>query len=194
MVALALRVVVLRRRPLNKAEISVCTTGCSGGGQSIQGPYPTSMKDLNTFRMVPRRVYSLGIRYRGAMVGPLNSSQGIYTVGAVPGKTVLPRAPTEMTCCGTTRAEPCSWPVVHRAALLWTELFRCWFLPWLRLRHMLTFHHLPGVHFVFDTAFARNFSLLESQREFVQRFRGQTNSREALPMLASACPGMSVAE
>ncbi|KAK2097204.1 Cytosolic iron-sulfur assembly component 3 [Saguinus oedipus] len=40
------------------------------------------------------------------------------------------------------------------------------------------------VHFVFDTAFSRNFSLLESQREFVRRFRGQ-----ALPVLASACPG-----
>lgn len=41
-----------------------------------------------------------------------------------------------------------------------------------------------GVHSVFDTAFSRNFSLLESQREFVQRFRHQT-----LPVLASACPG-----
>lgn len=57
---------------------------------------------------------------------------------------------------------------------------------------MLTFHRLLGVHFVFDTAFARNFSLLESQKEFVQRFRGQANSRETLPMLASACPGVSV--
>lgn len=42
-----------------------------------------------------------------------------------------------------------------------------------------------GVHSVFDTAFSRNFSLLESQREFVQRFRHQT-----LPVLASACPGV----
>lgn len=58
---------------------------------------------------------------------------------------------------------------------------------------MFTFHCVPGVHFVFDTAFARNFSLLESQKEFVQRFRGQANSREVLPMLASACPGMSMA-
>lgn len=130
----------------------------------------------------------------GPMVGPLNSSWGIYTVCAVPGKTMLPRTPIEMTCCGTTRAEPYSWPVVHSAALLRTEVVRCWFLPWLRLRHMLTFHHLPGVHFVFDTTFARNFSLLESQKEFVQRFRGQSNSKEALPMLASACPGMSMAE
>ncbi|KAJ7398090.1 Cytosolic Fe-S cluster assembly factor NARFL [Pitangus sulphuratus] len=45
------------------------------------------------------------------------------------------------------------------------------------------------VHYVFDTTFSRNFSLLESQREFVRRFRRQTEDRRALPMLASACPG-----
>jgi iron only hydrogenase large subunit-like protein len=59
-----------------------------------------------------------------------------------------------------------------------------------RAKATIIFHHLPGVHFVFDTAFSRNFSLLESQREFVRRFRGQTGSREALPVLASACPGV----
>ncbi|EPY90059.1 cytosolic Fe-S cluster assembly factor NARFL [Camelus ferus] len=46
-----------------------------------------------------------------------------------------------------------------------------------------------GAHYVFDTAFSRNFSLLESQREFVQRFREQADSRQALPVLTSACPG-----
>ncbi|KAK7798280.1 hypothetical protein U0070_005352 [Myodes glareolus] len=56
-------------------------------------------------------------------------------------------------------------------------------------RKLTAFFKKIGVHFVFDTTFARNFSLLESQREFVQRFRGQANSKEALPMLASACPG-----
>lgn len=49
------------------------------------------------------------------------------------------------------------------------------------------------MHFVFDTAFSRNFSLLESQREFVRRFRGQADSTQALPMLASACPGVLAA-
>lgn len=49
---------------------------------------------------------------------------------------------------------------------------------------------LAGAHYVFDTAFSRNFSLLESQREFVQRFREQASSKQALPMLASACPGV----
>ncbi|XP_054246788.1 cytosolic iron-sulfur assembly component 3 isoform X1 [Indicator indicator] len=46
-----------------------------------------------------------------------------------------------------------------------------------------------GVHYVFDTTFSRNFSLLESQREFVRRFRRQAEDKKALPMLASACPG-----
>ncbi|CAM9526062.1 unnamed protein product [Bubo scandiacus] len=45
------------------------------------------------------------------------------------------------------------------------------------------------VHYVFDTTFSRNFSLLESQREFVKRFRKQSEDKKALPMLASACPG-----
>jgi iron only hydrogenase large subunit-like protein len=42
-----------------------------------------------------------------------------------------------------------------------------------------------GVHYVFDTTFARDFSLLESAHEFVERFKTSTS----LPMLASACPG-----
>ncbi|XP_069503382.1 cytosolic iron-sulfur assembly component 3 isoform X2 [Ambystoma mexicanum] len=46
-----------------------------------------------------------------------------------------------------------------------------------------------GVHYVFDTTFSRNFSLLESQREFLHRFHRQTEDKKALPMLASACPG-----
>lgn len=49
-------------------------------------------------------------------------------------------------------------------------------------------YHL-GVHYVFDTTFSRNFSLLESQKEFVKRFRKQSEDKKALPMLASACPG-----
>ncbi|XP_045317494.1 cytosolic iron-sulfur assembly component 3 [Leopardus geoffroyi] len=56
-------------------------------------------------------------------------------------------------------------------------------------RKLTAFFKKIGVHYVFDTSFSRNFSLLESQREFVQRFRGQADSRQALPVLASACPG-----
>ncbi|XP_006873908.1 PREDICTED: cytosolic Fe-S cluster assembly factor NARFL [Chrysochloris asiatica] len=56
-------------------------------------------------------------------------------------------------------------------------------------KKLTSFFKQIGVHYVFDTAFSRNFSLLESQREFVQRFRKQANSGQALPVLASACPG-----
>ncbi|XP_027512462.1 cytosolic iron-sulfur assembly component 3 [Corapipo altera] len=56
-------------------------------------------------------------------------------------------------------------------------------------KKLTTFLKSLGVHYVFDTTFSRNFSLLESQREFVRRFRRQTEDRKALPMLASACPG-----
>jgi len=58
-------------------------------------------------------------------------------------------------------------------------------------KKLTAFFKKLGVHYVFDTAFSRNFSLLESQREFVQRFRGQANSTQALPVLTSACPGVS---
>ncbi|KAM9584064.1 cytosolic iron-sulfur assembly component 3 isoform 3-T3 [Trichechus inunguis] len=56
-------------------------------------------------------------------------------------------------------------------------------------RKLTSFFKKIGVHYVFDTAFSRNFSLIESQREFVQRFRSQADSRQALPVLASTCPG-----
>ncbi|XP_074135845.1 cytosolic iron-sulfur assembly component 3 isoform X1 [Sminthopsis crassicaudata] len=56
-------------------------------------------------------------------------------------------------------------------------------------KKLTAFFKNRGVHYVFDTTFSRNFSLLESQQEFVQRFRRRTESKQALPMLASACPG-----
>ncbi|XP_062954938.1 cytosolic iron-sulfur assembly component 3 [Cynocephalus volans] len=56
-------------------------------------------------------------------------------------------------------------------------------------RKLTSFFKKIGAHFVFDTTFSRNFSLLESQREFVRRFREQASSKQALPVLASACPG-----
>ncbi|CAH3104849.1 unnamed protein product [Pocillopora meandrina] len=47
-----------------------------------------------------------------------------------------------------------------------------------------------GVHHVFDTTFSRDFSLIESQEEFVQRLKAQqSGEKESVPMLASACPG-----
>lgn len=49
-----------------------------------------------------------------------------------------------------------------------------------------------GVHYVFDTSFSRTFSLLESQREFVERFQRKGQDNKALPMLTSACPGTDI--
>ncbi|XP_063046758.1 cytosolic Fe-S cluster assembly factor narfl [Engraulis encrasicolus] len=56
-------------------------------------------------------------------------------------------------------------------------------------RRLTSFLKSLGVHYVFDTSFSRNFSLLESQREFIQRFQRKEDDKKALPMLASACPG-----
>ncbi|XP_053308865.1 nuclear prelamin A recognition factor [Spea bombifrons] len=46
-----------------------------------------------------------------------------------------------------------------------------------------------GVHHVLDTTIAADFSILETQRDFIQRFRRQTHDEHAFPMFASACPG-----
>lgn len=54
------------------------------------------------------------------------------------------------------------------------------------------FRDYLSAEFVFDTTFAREFSLLESGHEFVKRYksvRGESNSAEKLPVLTSACPG-----
>ncbi|KAI7803840.1 cytosolic Fe-S cluster assembly factor narfl [Triplophysa rosa] len=56
-------------------------------------------------------------------------------------------------------------------------------------RRLTSFLKNLGVHHVFDTGFSRSFSLLESQREFLERFRRKDVDKKALPMLASACPG-----
>ncbi|CAL4105050.1 unnamed protein product [Meganyctiphanes norvegica] len=46
-----------------------------------------------------------------------------------------------------------------------------------------------GVHYVFDTNFARSLSIIEAQKEFVARYRRKDSDSKAMPMLASACPG-----
>jgi iron only hydrogenase large subunit-like protein len=48
---------------------------------------------------------------------------------------------------------------------------------------------LSGAEHVFDTTFSRNFSLIESCREFIRRFQRKGDDKKALPMLASVCPG-----
>ncbi|XP_076855767.1 nuclear prelamin A recognition factor [Brachyhypopomus gauderio] len=46
-----------------------------------------------------------------------------------------------------------------------------------------------GVKYVFDTTLAASFSILESQREFVQRYRRKHHDTHAMPMFTSSCPG-----
>ncbi|CAL8282624.1 unnamed protein product [Merluccius merluccius] len=46
-----------------------------------------------------------------------------------------------------------------------------------------------GVQYVFDTTVAAGFSILESQQEFVQRYRRRHHDSQSLPMFTSSCPG-----
>ncbi|MEQ2162948.1 hypothetical protein GOODEAATRI_025215 [Goodea atripinnis] len=46
-----------------------------------------------------------------------------------------------------------------------------------------------GVKFVFDTTVAAGFSILETQKEFIQRYRRRHHDSHALPMFTSSCPG-----
>lgn len=46
-----------------------------------------------------------------------------------------------------------------------------------------------GVHYVFDTSLAAGFSILECQKEFVQRYCRKHHDSHALPMFTSSCPG-----
>ncbi|XP_014857817.1 PREDICTED: nuclear prelamin A recognition factor [Poecilia mexicana] len=46
-----------------------------------------------------------------------------------------------------------------------------------------------GVKFVFDTTVAAGFSILETQKEFIQRYRRRHHDSQALPMFTSSCPG-----
>ncbi|XP_064806744.1 nuclear prelamin A recognition factor-like isoform X2 [Oncorhynchus masou masou] len=46
-----------------------------------------------------------------------------------------------------------------------------------------------GVQYVFDTTLAAGFSILESQRDFVQRYSRRHHDSQALPMFTSSCPG-----
>ncbi|XP_007125651.1 nuclear prelamin A recognition factor isoform X1 [Physeter macrocephalus] len=56
-------------------------------------------------------------------------------------------------------------------------------------RRLCGFLKSLGVHYVFDTTIAADFSILESQKEFVRRFRQHNEEEPTLPMLTSACPG-----
>ncbi|XP_060027678.1 nuclear prelamin A recognition factor isoform X2 [Erinaceus europaeus] len=56
-------------------------------------------------------------------------------------------------------------------------------------RRLCGFLKSLGVHYVFDTTIAADFSILESQKEFVHRYHRHSEDEPALPMLTSACPG-----
>lgn len=56
-------------------------------------------------------------------------------------------------------------------------------------RRLCGFLKSLGVHYVFDTTIAADFSILESQREFVRRYHQHSEEQPTLPMLTSACPG-----
>ncbi|XP_056263858.1 cytosolic Fe-S cluster assembly factor narfl isoform X1 [Pseudoliparis swirei] len=56
-------------------------------------------------------------------------------------------------------------------------------------RRLTSFFKGLGVHHVFETSFSRTFSLLESQREFVERFQRKEQDSKSLPLLTSSCPG-----
>lgn len=45
---------------------------------------------------------------------------------------------------------------------------------------------------MFDTTLAASFSILESQREFVQRYRRRHSDVHAMPMFTSSCPGKPI--
>jgi iron only hydrogenase large subunit-like protein len=57
------------------------------------------------------------------------------------------------------------------------------------------YFRILGADLVLDMTVADDFALLESQREFVERYRAveeAANTSESLPMLASSCPGMGL--
>jgi iron only hydrogenase large subunit-like protein len=53
------------------------------------------------------------------------------------------------------------------------------------------FKNYFDAEYVFDTTFSREFSLLESQNEFVEKYKQNKNDpmKFKLPILSSACPG-----
>lgn len=56
-------------------------------------------------------------------------------------------------------------------------------------KKLTAFFKVLGVNYVFDTTFSRYFSLIETQKEFIQRYQAKDTQTDALPMLTSACPG-----
>jgi len=52
-----------------------------------------------------------------------------------------------------------------------------------------------GVNYVVDTSFSRDFSIIESAKEFVNRYTEyykNNNKQGVLPMISSSCPGKNI--
>ncbi|GFV51800.1 cytosolic iron-sulfur assembly component 3 [Trichonephila clavipes] len=56
-------------------------------------------------------------------------------------------------------------------------------------KKLTAFFHRLGAKLVLDTTLSREFSLIESQKEFIRRYKAKDSESKALPMLSSACPG-----
>ncbi|XP_028674222.1 nuclear prelamin A recognition factor [Erpetoichthys calabaricus] len=56
-------------------------------------------------------------------------------------------------------------------------------------RKLCGFLKCLGIQYVFDGTLASDFSVIESQQEFVHRYRRHNQDPNALPMFTSACPG-----
>ena len=63
-------------------------------------------------------------------------------------------------------------------------------------KKLTTFFKSLGVRAVFDTSSSRDLTLIESCNEFITRYNqsqfvGDESCKSLLPMISSACPGMS---
>lgn len=77
----------------------------------------------------------------------------------------------------------CMWQCFSTYWILWLNSF-----PFRKkARDVLSLS--SGVKYVFDTTLAASFSILESQREFIQRYRRRHSDVHAMPMFTSSCPG-----
>jgi len=58
--------------------------------------------------------------------------------------------------------------------------------------HKISVCFVAGVDHVLSTSVGNEFSLQETCREFVRRYRQREVDKQALPMLASECPGCNL--
>ncbi|KAL1430261.1 hypothetical protein MTO96_015141 [Rhipicephalus appendiculatus] len=59
---------------------------------------------------------------------------------------------------------------------------------WVGLSSCFSLGHF-GAHYVLDSTFGREFALIEVLQDFIERWARRDSDRNALPLLASSCPG-----